>query len=186
MSLAFLICCLDHSVHFAFVDCSDSADTNFFLLNWFSKFTPFFLSCSLSSFIFWLLLTVTMLFISLSVLLLSEMSFICFLRCTVCCGCGLTSSIFNWYRNFKKIKKNWNSFPSELNEKEKKLSKLYAKNFDRRMEWEKTEKENFQKKKEKPIHLVQLMENQKEFEKIISECLTENSRLKKKRAYWSI
>ena len=54
------------------------------------------------------------------------------------------------------------------------------------MEWEKTEKENFQKKKEKPIHLVQLMENQKEFEKIISECLTENSRLKKKRAYWSI
>ena len=27
------------------------------------------------------------------------------------------------------------------------LSKLYAKNFDRRMEWEKTEKENFQKKR---------------------------------------
>ena len=29
------------------------------------------------------------------------------------------------------------------------------------------------------------MENQKELEKILIECLMENSRLKKKRSYWS-
>ena len=47
-------------------------------------------------------------------------------------------------------------------------------------------KKNFKiKNKEKQIQLLHLMENQKELEKIFSECLKENSRLKKKRSYWS-
>ena len=39
--------------------------------------------------------------------------------------------------------------------------------------------------KGKQFQLVQLMENQKELEKILNECLVKNSRHKKKRSYWS-
>ena len=54
------------------------------------------------------------------------------------------------------------------------------------MEQKKNLSENFEKKnKEKQIQLAQLRKNQKELEKILSECLTENSLLKKKRSYWN-
>ena len=50
----------------------------------------------------------------------------------------------------------------------------------------KLKNENFKKEnKEEQFQLVRLMENQKELEKILSECLVENSRLKKKRSYWN-
>ena len=41
------------------------------------------------------------------------------------------------------------------------------------------------KKIRKKIQFVQLMENPKKLEKMLRECFTENSRLKKKRSYWS-
>ena len=53
------------------------------------------------------------------------------------------------------------------------------------MEQKKNLSENFEKKIRKSKYSSPNMKNQKELEKILSECLTENSLLKKKRSYWS-
>lgn len=89
------------------------------------------------------------------------------------------------YRNHKNMKSIVIFFPQKLNEKEEKLSKLNVRTL-KPMEWNWNQNENLKKgNKEKQLQFVQLMENQKELSKILSECLMENSRLKKKISYWS-
>ena len=66
-----------------------------------------------------------------------------------------------------------------------KLTKLNVRNLNKWLKQKKTQYKNFKKEnKEKQFQLVQLMKNKKELEKILYECVAENSRLKKKRSYW--
>ena len=66
-----------------------------------------------------------------------------------------------------------------------KLTKLNVRNLNKLLKQKKTQYKNFKKEnKEKQFQLVQLMKNKKELEKILYECVAENSRLKKKRSYW--